>query len=72
MNAAVPSRLLKPKKKSFIREFGKQWDLQVLVIPSLLLIILFSYVPMYGVTMAFQDYKMGDFPGFSAYEGYGF
>jgi len=43
--------------------------MQLMVLPAILLILLFSYVPMYGVVMAFQDYKLGDFPGASQWVG---
>jgi putative aldouronate transport system permease protein len=58
------------KKKSFGRRWMEQWDLQILVIPSILLIIVFSYFPMYGVIMAFQDFRLGDFPGLSEWVGF--
>ncbi|MGM0882009.1 MAG: ABC transporter permease [Bacillota bacterium] len=45
----------------FIR-FIKQIDIQLMVLPALILIIIFSYIPMYGVLMAFQDYSI--FKGF--------
>lgn len=47
----------------FIR-FIKQIDIQLMVLPALILIIIFSYIPMYGVLMAFQDYSI--FKGFMA------
>ncbi|RCW47612.1 ABC transporter permease [Paenibacillus prosopidis] len=47
----------------FIR-FVKQIDIQLMVLPALILIIIFSYIPMYGVLMAFQDYSI--FKGFMA------
>ncbi|WP_244867386.1 ABC transporter permease [Paenibacillus cineris] len=40
----------------------RQWDIQLMVIPALILIFIFSYIPMYGVLMAFQDYNI--FNGF--------
>ncbi|RED55500.1 ABC transporter permease [Cohnella lupini] len=40
----------------------RQWDIQLMVLPALLFIFLFSYVPMYGVLTAFQDYSL--FKGF--------
>lgn len=58
-----------PNKLSASRRFLAQLDLQMLVIPSILLVIVFSYIPMYGVLMAFQDFKLGDFPGFSQWAG---
>ncbi|SDT16721.1 carbohydrate ABC transporter membrane protein 1, CUT1 family [Paenibacillaceae bacterium GAS479] len=47
-----------PKRKpAWIRFFG-QWDLQLMVLPALALIVVFSYIPMYGVLTAFQDYSI--------------
>ncbi|GIO39678.1 sugar ABC transporter permease [Paenibacillus antibioticophila] len=47
------------KNRSGFRRFIRQWDLQLMVIPALILIFIFSYIPMYGILMAFQDYKIG-------------
>lgn len=33
------------------------WPLHLLVLPSLIIIIVFSYLPMFGLVIAFQDYK---------------
>ncbi|MFF2480514.1 ABC transporter permease [Paenibacillus sp. NPDC058071] len=51
-----------PARKNGFKKFLRQWDLQLMVIPAMLLVILFSYIPMYGVLMAFQDYNI--FKGF--------
>jgi putative aldouronate transport system permease protein len=62
-----------PRKISHFKEFMKQADLQLLVIPSIIHILIFSYIPMYGVLMAFQTFRLGDFPGFSQWAAnYGF
>ncbi|MNJ44431.1 ABC transporter permease [Paenibacillus bouchesdurhonensis] len=53
-----PSPQQKKKDSGLIR-FFKQWDLQLMVIPALALIFVFSYIPMYGIIIAFQDYKIG-------------
>ncbi|OAB26443.1 protein lplB [Paenibacillus macquariensis subsp. defensor] len=58
--AAVMS--LKDRKKSFWVRYIAQIDLQLMVIPALVLIFIFSYLPMYGVLMSFQDYDI--FGGF--------
>lgn len=58
------------KKKSTFARMLEQWDLQILLIPGILLVLLFSYVPMYGVIMGFQNFKLGDFPGFSEWAGF--
>lgn len=49
-------------KNSALRRFRLQLDLQSMAIPSLLFLVIFSYVPMWGVLMAFQDYDI--FRGF--------
>lgn len=58
----VPKR----KKDNLFIRFAKQWDIQLMVLPALALIFIFSYIPMYGILMAFQDYNifkgMGDSP----------
>ena len=33
--------------------------LYLLILPSLILLVVFTYIPMYGVTIAFKDYKTG-------------
>lgn len=47
----------KPKRKPFRQEIKTTWPLYVLIIPSLLFVLIFSYAPMGGLIMAFQDYK---------------
>ena len=51
---------MKKKSKTLWREFKKQKYLQAMVIPGIIFIIIFSYMPMYGVLMAFQDYSFAD------------
>lgn len=40
------------------REIQRNWILYVMIIPVLAFYIIFQYWPMYGLSMAFQDYKM--------------
>lgn len=58
----------KKKKNGFLQAL-EQWDLQVLVLPGILLLFVFSYIPIYGLVMAFQEYRIGDFPGQSEWVG---
>ncbi len=58
----------KKKKNSFLKAL-EQWDLQVLVLPGILLLFVFSYIPIYGLVMAFQEFRVGDFPGQSEWVG---
>lgn len=39
------------------RRIGRNWGLYLLLLPSFILLILFSYKPMYGVVIAFKDYR---------------
>lgn len=45
------------KTKLFFRDCFKQRDLILLVIPGVVLVFIFSYIPMYGVLIAFQEYS---------------
>lgn len=38
----------------------EDWQIYSFMIPAAILIILFSYIPMYGLVMAFQDYRAGN------------
>ena len=58
------------KKKGFFARAIEQWDLQLLVLPGIILLIVFSYLPMYGLIMSFQEFRMGDFPGMSEWVGF--
>ncbi|MFC5988527.1 ABC transporter permease [Marinicrinis lubricantis] len=46
------------RKPSLLLRFARQWDIQLMVWPALVLIFIFAYLPMYGVLMAFQDYNI--------------
>lgn len=59
----APEKVIKPNKHpGLFKRMMKQWDIQLMVIPALLFIFIFSYIPMYGVLMAFQEYNL--FKGF--------
>lgn len=42
----------------------RQWDLQLMVVPALMFIFVFSYIPMSGILIAFKDYDI--FQGFAS------
>ena len=48
---------------------AKQWDLQLLVIPAIIYVLIFFYIPMYGVITAFQEFRLGDTFGLSEWVG---
>ncbi|MGG5336882.1 ABC transporter permease [Enterococcus sp. AZ154] len=45
-------------EKKWIHRYFAQWDLQMMVLPAILLVGIFSYIPMYGILMAFQQYNI--------------
>ena len=48
---------LKEQASKFRRNLPQLWPLYVMVIPALIHLVLLSYYPMYGIRIAFQDYK---------------
>jgi putative aldouronate transport system permease protein len=41
------------------RRLKKEWPYHMLLLPGLILTFIFSYMPIYGIIMAFQDYNPG-------------
>jgi putative aldouronate transport system permease protein len=50
---------LRTATPSLFRRLRREWDLHLMIIPPLVLIIVFHYIPMWGVLTAFQDYNIG-------------
>jgi putative aldouronate transport system permease protein len=50
------SAALSPAKKKW-RSVFMDWDLYLLMVPGLLFFLIFKYLPMWGVIIAFQDYS---------------
>lgn len=53
------------KKKSVLKRLCSQWQLYLMMAPALLAMIIFHYIPMYGVTIAFKEVN----PGQTFFEG---
>ena len=51
---------MKEKWQAFVRDIRKQAGLQVMVIPGIIFMIIFSYMPIYGLTIAFKNYTVID------------
>lgn len=47
------------KKRGFIREIKRHWILFLMLLPAVLFFIVFHYLPMAGVYIAFVDFKIG-------------
>lgn len=59
----IPVGSTKKQKGSFgsgrriIQRFKHEWPLHLLILPALIVTAIFSYGPMYGLIMAFQDFN---------------
>lgn len=43
--------------KVSLKGISRNWELYVLILPALVYVILFDYIPMYGVQIAFKDFN---------------
>lgn len=48
----------KQKKVSWKRELKKNWSLYLLAAIPVAYLIIFKYIPMYGIQIAFKDYTL--------------
>ena len=56
--AASPAASAKAKERSYkLKMIGRNWDLYLLILPTVVFFIIFKYVPMYGIQIAFRDFK---------------
>ena len=44
------------KSKIFIKNIVKNWQIYILLLPAIIYIFMFCYMPMYGVQIAFKDF----------------
>ena len=45
-------------EKTLMKQMKKYYPFYLFLIPALIIVILFSYMPMYGIVIAFKDFKM--------------
>ncbi|WP_373229335.1 ABC transporter permease [Cohnella sp.] len=64
MDSPIVSKEQRIKKKTLSQKLLAQWDIQLMIIPGVILVFIFSYLPMYGSLTAFQEYNL--FKGFWA------
>ncbi|GKU80149.1 sugar ABC transporter permease [Paenibacillus sp. L3-i20] len=56
--ASTPPDTVNINHKTKFQRLMKQWDIQLMVWPGILLVFVFAYIPMYGILTAFQDYDI--------------
>ena len=47
----------RPLSERIVRQVRKNWMLYLFVAPSLIYLIIFNYVPLYGIQLAFKDFS---------------
>lgn len=57
MRRGAPRRGGLSLSKRFVRGVQNDWQIYVLILPAIVFFIVFCYFPMYGVQIAFKDYK---------------
>lgn len=61
MNKTTDAEAVKKRSNNLLgKEVWKHRELYILMIPALIALFVFSYIPMYGTLMAFQDVKLGN------------
>ena len=61
---------MKNNKSKIWKKIRVNWMLYLFMLPAIVYYIVFHYVPIYGVQIAFQDYKIGQAFGESAWVGF--
>ncbi|SDD69228.1 putative aldouronate transport system permease protein [Paenibacillus sp. UNCCL117] len=45
-------------KRRFASYFKRNWDLYLMSVPGLLFLIVYKFIPLYGLTLAFKDFSL--------------
>lgn len=48
------------RAKEFCTDFIRQWELQSMILPGVIFMIVFNFIPIYGLTIAFKNYTVID------------
>lgn len=59
MKAAITEKEPKAKKRNYKQELWRSRYLYLLIFPGFALMLLFHYVPLYGLVLAFKDFNAG-------------
>ncbi|SMF87093.1 carbohydrate ABC transporter membrane protein 1, CUT1 family [Paenibacillus uliginis N3/975] len=46
--------------REFLVDYKRQWELQSMILPGIIFMFIFCYVPIYGLTIAFKNYTVID------------
>jgi len=51
------------KKRYGISQLARDWQLWLMILPAIVVIFIFNYIPMYGIQLAFREFKFGSLTG---------
>ena len=51
-------KVLKPKRMKLSTYLKRNYDLYLMLLPTLIFVAIFDLAPMYGILLAFKDYDM--------------
>lgn len=46
--------------KPFIKDVSNNWEMYLMILPAVLFFLIFSYIPMAGIVIAFKNYNIAD------------
>lgn len=49
---------IRQRMTSWIRGFKSQWQLQSMILPGIVYMVIFNFIPIYGLTIAFKNYSV--------------
>lgn len=59
-SVAAAKKPMGARIKHFFIDFGRQWEIQSMIWPGIIFMIVFCYIPIYGLTIAFKNYTVID------------
>jgi len=66
---AVEAAAIRPQNRRRFHALRSHWDLYLIMVPGLLYFVIYKYIPMWGIVIAFQKYSV--FSGISGSEWVG-
>jgi putative aldouronate transport system permease protein len=54
----TPAKLPVRRKRGFARLLRARWEYLVMILPGLIVLLINNYIPMFGIIIAFKNYKM--------------
>ena len=60
LEAKTPRQGKKKSPSKFLKKLRDNYPFLIMVLPAVVVVFLFSYLPIYGVLIAFQDFMPGD------------